>query len=418
MSNWLARVGAATAAGLSMLLLASTLGIPAGTAAAAEKEKKPELTEEVRVKLKPAQDAVGKEDWDGCIARANEALAITKKPYDKEMALRFLAQCQAKKQDYQAYAGTVEQLDELDIVTADEKARNYKNLASIYYQSKTFDKAEKAAKAWAQATNSSDAYHMLMAIYYSQQDCQNAVVAQEKEIAIDKAAGKDASEQSLKILNSCYFKLGEKAKREVVMEELLRRFPKADYYTDLRQIYTTDDKQDKNAVLEIYRYGFEREWISRESIFVEFVSDLLDAGAPAEAARVIEAAAAKGAFPVIAATDRNGRLKAKAAQQAAEDRKQIAQLDKEARAKGNGEADVTVGLAYLGLGDNAKAVEALERGLSAERIAKVKRVDDARMLLGIAYKRLGKAEEAKQAFTAAAQDPRMAKAAALWLQAF
>ena len=88
-----------------------------------------------------------------------------------------------------------------------------------------------------------------------------------------------------------------------------------------------------------------------------------------------------------------------------------------ARAGSNGEADVKVGLAYLGLGDFDKAVEAIERGLKPERVARVKRVDDANMNLGIAYYKLGKKDEASKAFTAAAADPRMARAAKVWISA-
>ena len=107
---------------------------------------------------------------------------------------------------------------------------------------------------------------------------------------------------------------------------------------------------------------------------------------------------------------------AQAKLQAAEDRRLIAQLDKEARGGKSGEADVKLGLAYLSLGDYDKAAEAIERGLTAERIGRVKRVDDAQMCLGIAYLKLGKKDEANKAFTAAKGDPRMAKAATVWLQ--
>ncbi len=414
MAKWYARLGMPAA--VAGLVLALAAGALAPATFAAEKEKKQSLTEDVAKKLQPAQDAGNKGDLDNCIKLANEAVAASKKPYDKETSLKILRWCYGKKNDLVSYADVTEQLLDIESLPQEDRLASYKPLAQIYYQQKNFEKAEKYAKLWGSSANSSEAYHLLMAIYYSQQDCQNAAVAQEKENELEKAAGHEATEQSLKILNSCYYKIGNKERREAVMEELVRRFPKPDYYTDLLQIYQTEDKQDKKALLEIYRYGFEREWISRESICAEFVADLLDAGAPAEAAKVIDYATSKGAFPVIAATDRNGRLKAKAAQQAAEDRKSIAQFDKDARAKQNGEADVSLGLAYLGLGDNDKAVEALERGLSAERVGKVKRVDDAQMMLGIAYKRLGKAEEAKKAFTAAQQSPAMAKAAALWLQ--
>ena len=62
-----------------------------------------------------------------------------------------------------------------------------------------------------------------------------------------------------------------------------------------------------------------------------------------------------------------------------------------------------------------KAIEAIERGLTDERIVKVKRVDDAYMTLGIAYLHAGKKDKAVEAFTKAKAFPRMANAANLWL---
>jgi ABC-type taurine transport system ATPase subunit len=102
---------------------------------------------------------------------------------------------------------------------------------------------------------------------------------------------------------------------------------------------------------------------------------------------------------------------------AAEDKQQIATLDKQARAGKNGEADVALGLAYLGLGQYDKAAEAIQRGLEPERVHGVKRVDDANMTLGIAFTKLQKKDEAIKAFTAAKADARVARAADIWLGA-
>jgi tetratricopeptide (TPR) repeat protein len=414
MGNWLARTKApAAAAGFAILLLVGSTSLVPALAATAE--KKPALSDEVAKKLRPAQEAGNKGDFDGCIAQGREALAAATKPYDKETSLKIVAWCLGKKGDFPAYAEATEQLNEIETLPADEKIRSYKPLAQIYYQQKNFEKAEKYGRLWADNGGGVDAYNLLVAVYYTQQNCPSAITAQEKANELDKAASKEPSEQSLKILNSCYYKTGDKVRRQAVMEELLRRFPKADYYADLVQIYQ-EQSIDKRALLNLYRFGFERDWISRESVFVDYADQALDAGAPAEALKVIETATNKGAFKIISQSDRNGRLMTAAKQQAAEDKKSLASLDKEARAGKNGEADVKVGLAYMGFGDYEKAVEAIERGLGAERVAKVKRVDDAQMMLGISYKHLGKNDEASKAFTAAKADPRMVKAATLWLQ--
>ena len=102
---------------------------------------------------------------------------------------------------------------------------------------------------------------------------------------------------------------------------------------------------------------------------------------------------------------------------AAEDKKTIEQLDAEARAGKNGESDVKVGYRYFSVGQYDKAVESIQRGLQADRAARLKRPDDANMVLGIALVRLKKNADAAKAFTAAKADPRMAAAAKVWLNA-
>ncbi|HUO80887.1 MAG TPA: tetratricopeptide repeat protein [Steroidobacteraceae bacterium] len=413
MGKWLARFRApAVAAGLGFLLAASaTLPLPAVAAA----EKKPTVSEEVRKKLGPAQEAGTKGDYDTCIKGANEALATATKPYDKETSLTIMRWCLGKKGDFPGYADATEKLLDVETFQGEERTKSYKPLAQIFMQQKNYEKAEKYARLWADNGGGVEAYSLLVAVYYTQQNCPSTITAQEKADELDRAAGKEPTEQALRILNSCYYKTGDKEHRQAVMEELLRRFPKPDYFADVLQIYQ-EQNLDKRALLNLYRFAFDKDWISRESMFVEYADQALDAGAPAEALKVIDTATSKGAFKIIAQTDRNGRLMAAAKQQAADDKKLLPQLDKEARGKASGEADVKVGLAYMGFGEYDKAAEAIERGLTPDRVAKVKRLDDAQMMLGICYKKLGKTDEAKKAFSAAQGDPRMAKAATIWLQ--
>jgi Tetratricopeptide repeat len=410
MGNWLSHLKApAAAAGLSLLLLAGVAGLTA-TSAGAE-EKKPQLSSDVVAKLKPAQDALLKGDYDAGLALARDGLAIAKKPYDRETALRMILSALGNKKDFPNYAVALEQLNEIETVPAEDKKKSYKTLAQIYGQTAVYDKAAMYATKWAETGGGAEAYDLLSTIYLIQKDCKNGVAALEKAVE-----GREPTEQNLKQENYCYYQLGEKAKRQVVMETLFAKYPKHDYFSDLMLIYQEQNIETR-ARFNLYRYAFERDFLTRESEFVEFADDAINVGAPAEALKVLESGISKGAVKLVAATDRNSKMLALAKAQTAEDRKIIGQLDKEARAGKNGEADVKVGVAYLGLGEYDKAVEAVERGLSADRIGKVKRVDDARMTLGIAYVKLGKKAEAAKAFTAAKEDPAMAKAATVWLQA-
>ena len=184
-----------------------------------------------------------------------------------------------------------------------------------------------------------------------------------------------------------------------------------DYVSDLLLIYQ-EQKLDDRALLNMYRFMYEKDFMTRESEFVDYTDMALNLGAPAEALQVINRGIQKDLVKLISKTDRNSTMLAQAKQQTAEDKKTI---DKEAQTVKTGEAAVKVGLAYLGLGEYQKAVDMIKQGLSPDRIASVKRVDDANMMLGVAYVRLGKADDAKAAFTAAAADARMSHVAKVWL---
>jgi hypothetical protein len=383
--------------------------IDAAYAQKKDDKKPPKLSAEVVKSLKPAQEAIQKGDNDTGIQLATTSLEVAKTPYEQEMSLRILMAGYAGKKDFANYAATVEKLLTLnpESITPEERSRYFKQLSQINFQNKDYAKVQQWATKWAENGGGADAYQILAASYLVQKDCKNGIGPLEKSIE-----GKVPDESQLKQLNFCYYQNGDKDKRTGVMEALATRFPKRDYYIDLINLYQ-DAGADNRVMLSLFRLGLDRDWLTRESEFLEFSEMALEVGSPAEAEKVTQAATAKG---TLTAGDRANRAKQQAKQLAAEDRKQIAALDKEAKAGKNGEADVKVGLAYLGMGENQKAIDAITRGLQADRVAKVKRVDDANMMLGIAYSRLGNKAEAAKAFEAAAKDPRMTKAANLWIK--
>lgn len=400
----------ARAAALGLWLATAGVALATAPAMAAEKEKQESLSADVGAKWKLAKAALDKDDFAGGIAAANEGLAVAKKPYDTEQMLMLLRYAYGKQKDYTNYADILEKLNELPILPEAERVASYKTLAQINAQNKNYDKAIPYAMKWADNGGGAEANTLLWQLYLIQHDCQNGIVYLEKAVA-----GRDATEVELRQENACYFTLGDKAKRQAVMEQLVKRFMKHDYLYDLLLIYD-EQKIDMRAKLSVLRLEFQKDWLTRESEFTELAEDAIDIGSPTEALAVLNRGIERQAVKLIAPTDHPSRMLATAKMQAAEDKKQIATLDREAQAGKNGEADVKVGLVYLGQGENQKAVDAITRGLSPERVGRVKRVDDANMMLGIAYSRLGKADDAKKAFAAAQADPRMANAATIWIE--
>lgn len=397
---------------LVALLLGAALTVTlAAGAAFAKDEKKPEqLSPKVLEKLKPAKEALDKGDGDKCVSLSKEAVDLAKTPYDKVQSLMYVRACYGKMQDIPHYIEITEQLVGLEGYPTDELGRSYKNLTQYYTGNKDYEKGLGYAQKWQANGGGAEADTLVWQLYILQHDCQHGVAALEKAVA-----GREPTEQELRQENACYYELKDGPKRQAVMEELVKRFMKHDYIYDLLQIYE-EQKIDTKAKLNIWRLEFWKQYQTRESEFTEFTEELLDAGSPTEALAVLNRGLEMKAVTMIAASDRPSRLLAQAKQQAAEDKRQIAALDKEAAAGKSGEADVKVGLVYLGLGENQKAIDAITRGLSPERVGKVKRPDDANMMLGIANAKLGNKDAAVAAFKVAQADPRMAKAATIWLE--
>ena len=396
--------------GAGLALATSALVLAPATAAEKKDEKKPEqLSPKVIEKLKPAHEALDKADVEKCVSLSKEALEASKTPYDTLQSMTYERACYGKVKDIPNYVAVTEELIKLPNFPDEERTKAYQTLAQFSSGQKNFDKAIEYTTKWQQAGGGPDADTMLWQLYLMQHDCTHGIVALEKAVA-----GREATETELRQQNACYYELKDGAKRQAVMEQLVKRFMKHDYVYDLLLIYE-DQKIDAHAKLNIWRLEFQKDYQTRESEFVEFAEEALDAGSPIEALTVLNRGIQQQAVKLIAASDRPSRLLAQAKQQAAEDKKQVAALDKEAQAGKSGEADVKVGLVYLGLGDNQKAVDSITRGLTPERVAKVKRVDDANMMLGIANARLGNKDAAVAAFKIAQADPRMAKAATIWI---
>jgi hypothetical protein len=383
--------------------LAIALTLPAGSAFAQQ------TSQEFYDKFAPGQSAYQKHDFATALKHGKEAKAVAKSAYEKKAALTLIYGAAASSHSYQDAIDAAKDLLSTDGVSAAEKLNFHKSLAQMYGATSHFDLAINEYKEYLKGASGTPAdYSALAQYYFANKDCPNSLSS------IDKAlGGKPADEDQLKIQMRCYFQSKSDDKLLAVSEDALRRFPKKDYYTQVLRVYQ-DKKIDDLAIAEMLRYGFDKDWLVDEADYTKLADRALDVGTTAEAQRVLERGIQK---KQVKNADKAERLLKQAKDRAAEDVKTVAQADAEARAGKNGESDVRLGYRYYSMNQFEKAAEALQRGLSAERVARVKRPDDANMILGITLLKLKKKAEAEKAFNAAKADPRMAAAAKMWLGA-
>jgi hypothetical protein len=373
-----------------------------------------QVSKAVFEKYDPARTAYQKKDYATAVRLGKEALAAAKTPFEKQACLTIVFGAAAAAQYFGEAVDAGEQLLAVEGLPAQTRLGVQRTLATLYPRVNKMDKAIAITKDYMKVSGATTAdWDLLAQLYSAQKDCGNLMPALDKALA----GGKTPDEKQLAMQSNCYYKAHDTEKRISVNEELLRRFPKKDYYNQLLVIYQTDKKLEDLALLALLRFGYERDYLETEADYVKLADLALDVGTTAEALRVLEKGIARKLVKTGKGSEKNARLLDQAKARAAEDKKTITQLDAESRAGKNGESDVKVGYRYYSMGEFDKAVEAIQRGLQPDRAARLKRPDDANMVLGLALLKLKKKAEADKAFAAAKADPRMAAAAKLWLNA-
>jgi len=396
--------------GLTHLCAALALGLAVALAAPAARADTPQTSAEFFEKYNPGQQAYQKKDYAAALKSAKDARTVAKSSFEKQAALKLMMGSAVALRNYPEAIEAIEALLTTDGVPTSEKLGLYKTLAQLQGATNHFDKAIFDYNEYLKSGNGTPAdYAALAQYYFAAKDCPKSLQALDKALS----GGRQPDEDQLKVQMNCYLQMKQDDKMQAAAEEALKRFPKKIYFTQVLRAMQ-DKKADDLAVAEMLRLGFDRDWLEAEGDYVKLADVGLDVGATAEAQRVLEKGIQK---KQVKNADKVERLLKQAKDRAVEDAKTIGQLDAEARAGKNGESDVRLGYRYYSMGQFDKAVEALQRGLGPERVARVKRPDDASMILGISFTKLKKKPEADKAFNFAKADPRMATAAKIWLNA-
>jgi len=396
------------AARLTGALLAGTV---AASAFAAEPQQ---VSQAVFDKYTPASDAFKRKDFATALKLGKECTAAAKSAYEKQICLNLSYGAAGASSSFPEAAEAGAALLQLEGVPPATRLSVQKSLATIYPRINRVDLAIAMIKEVIRTTGGTpDDWKILANLYAAQRNCQEGMPALDKALA----GGKLADEQQLNAKSFCANQKKDVDQRIVVNEELLKRFPKKTAYLQLLNIYETDRKADDMALFALLRFGFDRDYLDDEEAYVHLANFCLDVGAAAEAQRVLGKGIQKRVVKNGGAKEKNGRLLEQAKATADSDKKTIAQADAEARAGKNGDGDVKLGGRYFGMQQFDKSAEAIQRGLQADRAARVKRPDDANMVLGMALLKIKKNADAAKAFTAAKADPRMAGVARIWLNA-
>jgi tetratricopeptide (TPR) repeat protein len=379
-----------------------------------ETRRTPALRNKVYEKLAEAQTAAEAKDYneaakvlDGMIAAGGKKSLNS---YELANVYNLYAFIHYSREDYgkalQAYEQVVAQPD---IPAAMEMNTRF-TIAQLYFVQEDWDKGIKALLKWFNMTENpnANAYILLAQGYYQKKDYDEALQNVETAINMYKAKDKLPREQWYNLARFLYFEKDDINKTVDVLEELLKYYPKKQYWVQVSHMYGEQkkEKEQLSAMETAYVQGMLDK--GREQVTMAYL--YLNGDVPYKAAKVMDKGLKDGS---IDGKSKNWEIAGSAWRQAQEVKKSIPAMEQAASKSDEGELYARLGNIYLDGDQYKKAIRAINKGLQR---GGVKRPDNARLVLGMAYFNNKQYDKAREAFTAAGRDERSAKYATQWIK--
>jgi len=410
------------AATIAVTQVQTDLGFAPMGAAVAQEEKKPDTRETRRTpalrnkvyeKLAEAQAFAEAKDMNSAAKVLDEMIEKGGKnalnSYELANVFNLYAFIHYSREDYPKALGAYENVvAQPDIPLAMEINTRY-TIAQLYFVQEKWREGIDALLKWFDMTETpnANAYVLLSQGYYQLKDYDKSLFNVEKAISMYEEKGKVPKEQWYNLARFLYFEKNDVTKTVDILEELLKYYPKKQYWVQLSHMYG-EQKKDWQQ-LSAMETAYVQDMLDKGSELTTMAYLFLNAEVPYKAAKVMD----KGLkAEAIEGKSKNWELAGNAWRQAQEIDKAIPAMEKAAAKSDKGELYARLGNSYLDGDQYQKAVTALNKGLKR---GGVKRPDTAQLVLGMAYFNLKKYDQARRAFTAAGRDERSAKYAQQWI---
>lgn len=379
-----------------------------------ETRRTPALRNKVYEKLAEAQVAAEEKDWTTARDVLDRMIGAGGKKalnsYELANVYNLYAFIYYSAEDYaNALKSYEEVVAQPDIPLAMEINTKY-TIAQLYFVLEDWNKGIKALNVWFKATENppANAYVMLAQGYYQIKDYKQALANVQIAINMYKEKDKVPKEQWYNLARFLYFDSNDVDSAVGVLEELLKYYPKKQYWVQLSHMYGEQKKESRQLATMDTAYVQGMLDKGTEQITMAYL--YLNGEVPYRAAVVM----GKGIKDKsIEPTSKNYELLGNAWRQSQEIDKAIPAMESAAAKSDSGELYARLGNVYLDGDQFKKAITSINKGLSR---GGVKRPDTARLVLGMAYFNDKQYSKARKSFITAQKDERSEKYAKQWIK--
>lgn len=326
-------------------------------------------------------------------------------PYERALVYRMQAFVAYNATDYAGAIANFEKVLAEEILPIRDESKIRFNIAQIHASLQQWPEALAALDRWERYAEAPDplAHYLRGIAHYQLEDLDSALLWAEKAVDLSP----DPPEGWLQLLAGLYVQKEDYEKATPVLEELVVRFKKRQYWVQLSLIYGARD--DYRHSLAVQQVAYVQGLLVEDKELRRLARSYLYANLPYPAAKVLEKGLAEGritrdaeALELLA----NSWIAAREYEKALEPLLEAAELAKD------GNLYVRLGQVYMQREDWGRATEMLEKAVEKGGL---KNAGNTQLLLGISYYNDQRVEQARSSFARARQDDATREAADKWI---
>lgn len=392
---------------LAALALVAAIPEPSAAARDKKKEKGPQYTVSERVgkKLGKVYEAIQAEKYDEALALLDEFDLKRMKPYPAALVHQAYGYIEASRDDYKKASAQFQQALDLDALPPTQQLSMRFNLGQMYMLLDRWDDAVATLKLWFKESGNPSpiAYYMLALAYYQDDDHEAALAPATK--AVEQSA--DPRESWIQLLLSLHLEKQHYAEAVPLLERLVLRYPKPQYWTQLAAVLAELDRDEDSLAAQQLAYAEGMLDESRE--LVRLSQTCVVQGIPWQGAKVLHKGLDAG---TVDSDSDNWRLYANTLLAARENDMSLQPLQRAAELSDSGESYLQLGQVYLQSERWDDARKAFAKALEKGHLDRPGRVY---LLIGVAAYQQKKLETARSALQQALHDEGVRKTAQQWL---
>ena len=404
-SRWL---GSAVRAGLVAAALVAASFSPFEVVTAQEA-----LRPEVGRPLQAAQELIKAQRFKEALAKVRDADAVSGKTANESfMVERMRIAAASGAGDVDTAARSFEVLSGSSRVPAADKIRMIESIAGGYYRARDYAKAMQWAQRYFRDGGTNAAIRtLLIQSQYLSGDFAGAAKELTAEVQAAERAGTAPAEDRLKLLLNAALKMNDNNSYVFAMEKLVTYYPKREYWVDLLTRLQRKPNFSDRLALDTYRLSLASGSMTAANDFMEMAQLALQADFAAESKQVLDKGFASGALGTGPQAERHKRLRDLVTKRLEEDKKTLADDERQALAAKDGNGLVNVGMNLVFNGQAAKGLQLMQQGVAKGGL---KRPEDAKLHVAIAYLLAGDSAKAQAAFKTVSGNDGTADLARLW----